>query len=326
MALSTYGEVWKSILLAAPECPAPLAQTFVNNAARRIYDSARWSGQRGQATFIIPVGITSTTASVTQGSQSVTNTLGTWSSAVVGWQFFVAGQAPFYTITAYDTNGGLNDVLTLDRPYGEATDASADSSVQLIYLPVASDFSHFIDVLDVENQWRLRVGPLVEDIDTWDPARTTSATPWLLAAIEPTSIGGRPRYEIYPRPDITSSHNYPYRYQRRLPELTTATDLPVYPVRAQTLREGALAELSRWPGTQDRPNPYFSLDLSAFHEKQFTDALQRDMREDQEINQTDIQYPAINANNGLGWGYWPYAPVSSAFMQSHLFFAWGWGW
>lgn len=325
MALSNYGEVWKSILLAAPACPAPLAQTFVNNAARRIYDYTNWSGQRQQSSFIVPIGITNAATSVTQGSLTVTAVAGTWTAAVIGWQFFVGQEAPFYTVSNFATNG-ITDTLTLDRPYGEATDATADSSVQLIYLPVASDFGHFIDVLDVVNQWRLRVGPLAEDIDTWDPARTYSTTPWLLAAIEPTSIGGKPRYELYPRPDITSSHTYPYRYVRRLPELSAATDAPIYPVRAQTLREGALAELARWPGTQDRPNPYFSLDLSAFHEKQFTDALQRDMREDQEINQTDIQYPGINANGGWGWGAWPYAPFNSSFMQSHLFYAWGWGW
>jgi hypothetical protein len=325
VALSNYGEAWKSILLAAPDCPQPLATTFVNNAARRIYDSARWSGQKQQSTFIIPIGITNAATSVTQASLTVTAVAGTWSSAVVGWQFFVDSQAPFYTVSGFSTGGGL-DTLTLDRPYGETTDATAASSVQLIYLPVAADFSHFIDVIDVVNQWRLRLGPTVEDLDIWDPARTTSATPWLLAAIEPTSIGGRPRYEIYPRPDITTSHSYPYRYQRRLPELSAATDQPIYPVRAQTLREGALAELARWPGTQARPNPYFSLDLSAFHEKQFMEALQRDMREDQEINQTDIQYPALGMGGGLGWGAWPYAPISSSFMQSHLFYAWGWGW
>jgi hypothetical protein len=323
VALSTFGELWKSILLAAPDCPVPLAQTFVNNAGRRIYDSARWSGLRGQSSFIVPVGVTSLTTAVTQGSNAVTDTGGTWTSAVVGSQFFVGAQAPFYTVTEFATNGAT-DTLTLDRPYAGTTDATASSSVQLLYLPVASDFLHFIDVLDVVNKWRMRTGPLVEDLDIWDPARTYSGTPWVFAAIEPTSTGGRPRFEIYPRPDITAEHNYPYRYQRRIAEMSAAADLPAYPIRAQTLREGALCELARWPGTQARPNPYFSLDLSAFHEKQFTDALARDMREDQEINQTDIQYPA-GYNGGWGWGVWPYAPFSASFMQNHLFYGWG-GW
>jgi hypothetical protein len=323
VAVSTFQELYRSIQLVAPDVPLPLAQQFINNAGKRIYDSARWSGLRAQSSFIIPVGVTSDVVATVQGTSTVSAPAGTWTSAVVGWQFFVDNQAPFYTVTEFSTNG-IQDVLFLDRPYAGESTPNAVTSVQLLYLPVAADFLHFIDVLDVVNQWRMRTGPLVEDLDIWDPARTYSGTPWVFAQIEPTTLGGRPRFEIYPRPDITTAHTYPYRYQRRVAELSAASDVPAYPIRAQTLREGALAELARWPGTQARPNPYFSLDLSAFHEKQFNDALARDMREDQEINQTDVQYPALY-NGGWGWGAWPLAPFSASFMQNHLFYGWG-GW
>lgn len=311
MALTTFVDAWRDLQLMAPNLPVPIAQRLVNNAYVRALDQTRWSSLRGQSEFFVPIGETTGSADVNNASAVVTGNGTAWTSALVGRQFFVNDEAPFYTVES--VQGATQ--LTLDRPYGGLDGLSQPYSVQLLYLPVPSDFLHFIDIVDVENQWRLYHNLTTEEVDLFDPARTVSEMPWLFAQVQPTSLGGKPRYEIYPRPDITSAWSYPFRYQRRIPEMSANTDLPVVPIRMQTLREGALAELARWPGTSDRPNAYFSLDLSAFHEKQFTEALARDMRQDQEINQTDIDYAGP-------WGQWPWAPFSAGFMQSHLFPAW----
>jgi len=284
---------------------------LVNNAYVRAIDTPRWSALRAQDEFFIPAGDDVGTVTVVNDNATVTGAGTAWTSALVGQQFYVGGITPFYTVTAV---GGVG-TLTLDRPFGGLSGAGLSYAIQLIYLAVPSDFAHFIDIVDVTNNWRLRHGITVEMLDIFDAERSYSGTPFILAAIQPTSLGGRPRYELYPRPPVAGGLSYPFRYQRRPAELSANSDLPLYPVRAQTLREGALAELARWPGTADRPNAYFSLDLSAFHEKQFTEALGRDMRTDQEINMTDVSYEPPTASL-------PYAPMSASFMQSHLFTAW----
>lgn len=313
MALTTFQDLWRDMQLMAPNLPLPIAQRLVNNALVRVYDSFRWSSLRAEGEFFLEAGDDTGTVTVTAGSATVTGAGTAWTTALEGMQFYVGGEAPFYTVS--DVTSGTT--LTLDRVYGAEDGAGLTYAIQPIYLSVPSDFLHFIDIVDVENNWRLRWGCTAEQLDLVDAARTDSGTPFLFAAIQPTSVGGRPRYEIYPRPPLAGGQSYHFRYQRRLPELTANSDLPAFPVRPQTLREGALEELSRWPGTADRPNPYFSLDLSAFHRKQFDEAMGRDNKQDQEINMTELSYEPPSSSL-------PWAPMSAAFMQSHLFTAWGW--
>lgn len=309
MALANFRDLWGDVLLMAPNTPLPVAQRMVNVAYRRALDSFRWSGLRGESAFYIPAGVTATGIAVVNGSLTVTLPLGTLSASVVGHQFFVGGRSPYYTITAFDQPLGLNDQITLDRPYGGVDVASATVSVQLVYLTPVSDFLQFTDVRDVTNNWRWMGLTTVEYLDKFDAQRSYSGTSYVLAAVPPATNGAIPRYEIYPRPPIETPVSYPYRYIRRPAELTAATDVPIYPMRTETLRYGALAELAKWPGTADRPNPYFDPNIFAEQESAFQDSLGRDNRIDQEINPTDISYEPVEVS-------FPSFPWSASFLQS----------
>lgn len=309
MALATFIDLWRDLLLLAPNLPLPTAQRFVNIAYRRALDSFRWSALRGENAFFIPAAETTGTVTVTQGSTTVTGAGTAWTSALEGRQFFVDSKAPYYTVS--DVTSGTT--LTLDRAYGAADGAGQTYSIQLVYLTPASDFLQLTDVRDITNNWRWMGLTTVEYLDRFDAQRSYSGTSYVLAAVPPVSIGGLPRYEIYPRPSTVVS--YPYRYIKRIPELSAATDAPIYPVRPETLRYGALAELAKWPGTSDRPNPYFDTNIFAEQEAAFQESLGRDNRIDQEINPTDLSYEPVSTT-------FPSFPWSASFLQSHPVPSW----
>jgi hypothetical protein len=311
MALTTYQDVWRDLLLLAPDLPPPIAMRAVNTAYHRILDSFRWSGLRGEAEFYIPTGITTGTADVVQGSNLVTGPAGQgWTAAVIGRQFFTNGVSPYYTITAWETNGAT-DTLTLDRVWGTDSATGQTYTIQLVYLTPVSDFLQFVDIRDITNNWRWVGLTTVEYLDKIDAQRSYSGTSYVLAAVPPASNGAIPRYEIYPRPPAGTPASYPYRYLKRPPEFSAPGDLPIYPIRMETVRYGALVEIAKWPGTAARPNPYFNLDIFSTNEAAFQDALGRDNRIDQEINQTDFSYEPVSTST-------PYFPWNANFLQNHL--------
>jgi hypothetical protein len=310
VALSTFVDLWRDLLVLAPNLPIPFAQRAVNVAYRRALDSFRWSALRGESEFYIPVPETTGTVDVTQNSLTVTGAGTAWTSALVGRQFFVGGKAPYYTVAAVSSPTSL----TLDRVWGAASATGQSYSIQLVYLTPVSDFLQFTDIRDVTNNWRWMGLTTVEFLDKFDAQRSYSGTSYVLAAVPPGSTAtGFPRYEIYPRPPGEAS--YPYRYIRRPAELSANSDVPLYPIRPETLRYGALAEIAKWPGTSDRPNPYFDTNIFAENEAAFQESVGRDNRIDQEINPTDLSYEPVSTG-------FPSFPWSASFIQSHPLPGW----
>lgn len=297
----TFESLWKKLLVYGPETPIPLAQEFIATAYARALTEVNWTGLRGEGEFVIPATYNTGTVQVTQGSTAVVGTGTTWTSSMTGRQFFVRGVGPFYTFTQTSSTTG-----TLDRTYGGVTGVTLPYDILQTYLTAPSDFLQFQAVMDRDNNWRLHTNYRQEQIDTWDSKRSVAGTPTILAAA-PYDASGVPRFEIWPR--TSAAKTYSYRYVRKPALLVNPSDTLIWPISGYAITQGALAELSMWPGTRAEKNPYYDLQQHQVHEMQFKEELHNLTLEDQRINQTAVMYE--------GWENVPYSPIDASYIQSH---------
>lgn len=283
---TSFEQLWKKLLLYAPNCPPIMAQEFVNTAYSRVLGYVEWSGLRADSEFVINAPYATGTIAVTQGSTAVVGTSTVWTAAMAGRQLYVGAKAPYYTIESINT---VAQTLVLDRAYGGTTNLLATYSIENIYLVVPTDFGYFLGVRDLSNNWRLHLGFLQEQLDLWDPSRTTTGSPRLLLAAPNDSTGNR-RFELWPR--SSSATSYPFRYIKKPALMSANSDRPIPPIRGDVIREGALSELSLWPGLPDAPNPFYDQGLSGWkaREARFQNLIEKAELEDQLIRQTIVKY------------------------------------
>ena len=302
---ATYEELWKRVLLYYPECPPVFAQEFVNTAYSRAINHYQWSSLRGDGEFVIATPYATGTVSVTQGSTAVTGTATVWTSAMAGREIYIGGQAPYFTIESLDPIG---QTMVLDRVYGGVTNPTAAYSIETVYLVCPTDFNGFISVRDMTNNWRLNLNFRQEYIDRWDPKRTNNGSPRILVSA-PQNSAGRRRYELWPRG--AAGQIFPYQYLRKPSLLSANSDRPIFPIRGDVIREGALVELTLWPGLASNPNPFYDDSLGGYRarEARFKELLAQLTTEDQLVNQTDISYEDYTSI--------PYAPLDANWIQKH---------
>ena len=303
---STYEGLYKGVLLYAPKCPLPLAQKFVNDAYSRVLGMCTHPETYAETSIFIPAQYQDGTITVTNGSTTVTGASTAWTSAMEGRQLLVNNVSPFYDIL---TVGGAG-TMTLGSPYIGEDDSGVSYTIAQTYVSMPSDFLSFRSVLDPVNNWRLHTNLFTQaQIDLMDAQRTYAATPWVLARCKPLNPGTSTetlRYELWPR--SSGVKTYPVRYNRKPALLSANSDRPLFPVRGDTVLEGALAALALWPGTSDAPNAYYDIQLSREHERRFLTKVQQTEIELQAGAQTWISYPGEGA---------PMAPIDAAFMQAH---------
>ncbi len=80
--------------------------------------------------------------------------------------------------------------------------------------------------------------------------------------------------------------------------------------RGDVIREGALASAARWPGTADRKNPYFNIQLAREHDLRFEKmTYQLDLRDD------DLFYLSTDTIPWQRWRAWSWA-YSTRLLQA----------
>jgi hypothetical protein len=205
--------------------------------------------------------------------------------------------------------------LTLTLPFNAATASAQTYNISTIYVDMPSDFLQLEVIRDIVNNWKLHLWVNQDLLDAWDSKRSVTGTPWIASAASPKIIpdSDEPlihRVEMWPRQ--TGPYYYAYRYQVNPAILTNPNDRIIFPLRGDTIRHGALGELSQWPGTAKAPNPYFNLNLANKHEESFQSGLQESIREDNEFCQTQVRYVDENS--------FPWAPIDAAFWQQHALF------
>ena len=308
---SSFEDLWKRLLVYYEDLPLPLAQQFVNDAYARVLTNYDWSALRGTGVFHIPAAYSTGTVDVTLDSATVTGTGTTWTSAMVGRQIIVNGVAPLYTILSVESATSL----TIDQVWGGLTATDQAYEINLVYVTLPTNFLHFTSIVDIQNRWRIWHVLNQEWIDGVDAARTYTGTPsWVFAAatVSPvTATLNQVRYERWPRG--SDETYYPYTYVKQAALLSAASDRPVYPIRGDVLREGALAELALYKGTGKKENPYYDLGAHKIHESRFLQRLEQCKSDDEGIRQTRVWYDDDRSN-------WPMAPIDSKFIQRHVFF------
>lgn len=307
----TFGSMYKALRLWAPDLPVFLAKQLIRDRYRRVAERRIWSALRAESEFILNDAKTDGTVTMTRDSATVTGSGTSFASTDVGRQFQTGNRAPTYTVIAV---GGATD-LTLDRPFGNETDGPGlNYRILDAYVTCPADFKSFIVVYDPKQNWRLRHNVTQEDIARLDPARTTAGTPWALVDRRFSTLAttlGQAQYELWPY--TVSERNYNYYYQKQIADLTDDADIIEVPVRGDILVRGALADVCRWPGSVERPNPMYDPRgiAAASWEKEFEVGVAEMERQDENIYLT-----WIGTNM---WSAWPYAPLDSNYLQNHGF-------
>ncbi len=302
MAQGTLQQMARQIQAYCGSVPYTLAQRWIIDRYRSITENILWSFKIAPGTFYTPAMYNTGNVIMTSGSATVTGVGTTWTASMTGMQFIIQGFVFTFTYVSA-TSGTISDIW-----YGASTTGSVYQLIQAYITPTPTDFLAWISVIDPALGWRIRTGYTAFELDTIDPRRSATGTPTLLASRAYNSAVV-PTYELWPY--STALKQYTYLYEKRVTDLVNPNDTPPAIIRSDILVKGALADLSRWPGTKEDPNPFFDPYFNQYKNRdaEFREQMETIYVSDQNIYQTDLDY----------YTSLPYAPISSAFMQNHTF-------
>lgn len=298
MPPESFGDVWRRVRLHVPAAPTFLVREWVNTAWKPLARLRHWSFLYGELRLTIQASRSLAAATVTTGSPTVTSA-GLFLPSDQGRQFKNAF-FPVYTIQTYtDPN-----TVQLDIPYGEGS-VTTPATIFDGYATMPVDFESFRIIADPYNQRRLAFWITADQLNILDPTRQGSDDgPRLLAQRPPSTYLptlGQTQYEYWPAP--TAARSYPAFYNKIAQRLDdTVTFTGVMAQGADVLMAGALAQAALWPGTPDRPNPYFNAGLARTKQAEFLSGVQQLSLRD------DDQHPDDLAT--IHWERWPLADLA----------------
>lgn len=194
----TFRDIWGRVLLRVPSSGPLLAQDWSRNAFRKVAERRTWSWLTAQGQFLFPALVSAGQASFTRLSPFVVGdatAAAAWVAVgigLVGRQIRISSMAPIYTIAAFD---GVN-TLTLDQPWGAATNAATGYLIYQAYQSAPADFLSFQTVIDPQRNWQLWANRWTQtDLNTWDAQRASAGSTYAvvfrdfdpLAATAPSS-------------------------------------------------------------------------------------------------------------------------------------------
>jgi hypothetical protein len=157
-----------------------------------------------------------------------------------------------------------------------------------------TDFASFKVVVDETRQVRISFTHALDELTCADPANTATGPVTALVAWTPSTDPltlGQARYLVYPHGSASTLTGIYHRQGARLDDTSVLTG--VLADAGEVLVTGALAQAALWPGTGDKPNPYFNAGLAQTKQGEFTLGVQLlSLRDDE-------QYP-----DDL-WDSWP---------------------
>lgn len=212
----TFGEIRFALHKEFPGLDQDLLDLWIVERYRDILQALAWRRLRVQSVIQTPAAYDTGTVSVTEGSDTVTLSDGTWTSAMTGRTFRVAGENEYYQFTYVGASSG-----TLDRNYEGDDDTAAEYKIaQSVYvLPPDCRELHSIRVLGAPrdlDQWSQ------EMLDEAAPHRSAYGKPVAYAPhMENASSPSRQQVELYPIPDDV--YGLPFWYTQE-PTLFTASD------------------------------------------------------------------------------------------------------
>jgi hypothetical protein len=294
----TFGDAWRTVRLYVPSAPTFLVREWVNVAWKGLARSRHWGFLYGELRLTIAASRSLAGVTVTQGSPTITSA-GLFLAADAGRQFRVS-TFPAYTVQTFtDAN-----TLQLDIPYGEVSSVSP-GLIYDGYATLPADFESFRIIADPYTQRRLAFWISADQLNMLDPTRQGSDSgPRLLSPRPPSTYGptlGQMQYEYWPRP--TAARSYPAVYNKMAERIDDTTVFSgVLAQGAEVLIDGALAQAALWPGTPDRPSPYFNPLIAREKKAAFLDGIQHlSLRDD---DQTPDDLATVD------WARWPLADLA----------------
>lgn len=294
---ATFGSVWRMVRLHVPDAPPMLVRDWVQTAYAQITDFRPWSWtyEFGQ---IVWQDAEDLDVTVTNGSATVTSAA-LFTAGMQGRQFRV-GTFPIYTVQdVVDAN-----TITLDATFQGASDGAVTGQILDAFTTLPANFRNFTALVDPVLQRWVPWWMTNEELDLLDPTRTSGGAPQVLAFLDLSTYAptlGQNRYQFWPIPTVAGSLQY---YMRTAPsELADETPLKgVLAHRPDVVQSGALAQAALWPGTRDRPNPYFNLSVANRLAIDFQKGLfQLDLRDD------DANFLSIDKLPWQRWSAWSWA-------------------
>jgi hypothetical protein len=153
------------------------------------------------------------------------------------------------------------------------------------YVTMPADFGSFDIVVDESQHTKICTDSSRAALACADPTHATTGPARALLPAPPGPTG-ETRYEVYPAGTATTFSGY---YHRQGPRLTDGDVFTgVLADGAEVLVAGALAQAALWPGTGERPNPYFNAGLAATKTTEFKYGIQMLSLRDDEQAPTDL--------------------------------------
>lgn len=231
-----FGQIVGQVMSWNPDADPEWAKVQINGIVRQIYDRRTWYGLmvRGQIAtsgFIMGGQVT-----VTKGSVYVQGTGTGWTTAVIGMQFRIGYNTPPYTILQVDP---VAQVLTLEMPWASPTFTNQGYFIAQYYYSPGPNIKYIHTARNLIMAWRLRMDLTQQSLDTMDPWRISTFSPFALAQLPPDSNGNY-TVELYPVPAIVQA--LPFVAVVQPPNLVYDTDtLPPY-IRTDVVAKFAIAD------------------------------------------------------------------------------------
>lgn len=152
------------------------------------------------------------------------------------------------------------------------------------YLTVPADFGAWKVIVDQSRQVRIPFRYSLEELAIADPGQTSKGQVLALIAATPSTTPpatGRARYLYHPYGSVSTLTCV---YHRQVDRLDDTSVFPgVLANSGEVLVAGALAQAALWPGTPDKPNPYFNAGLATAKANEFRIGLQSlSLRDDEQ--------------------------------------------
>jgi len=177
-----------------------------------------------------------------------------------------------------------------------------------------ADFASFTVVVDESRQVRISFWHSLDELACTDPALTATGPVTALIAATPSTDPltlGQARYRYYPTGSASTLRAI---YNRQGSRLTDGfTFAGVLADGGEVLTAGALAQAALWPGTGDKPNPYFNATLAQAKSEEFRYGAQMLSLRDDEQYPTDLWDSWAVCDCGCGSGD-PRASDASAYV------------
>jgi hypothetical protein len=179
-------------------------------------------------------------------------------------------------------------------PIASGTYTGQTDSVFIITMTVTAGVKTF--------SWRKDNGPLHSDVTilpeghilpegvgVYVPATAVTGDIFVIRVSTRPQYGS-PRYEIYPHPTAALTLNT--TYATRVRDIDEPGFVLPYTMRGDVIKLGALARMARYPGTDQRPNPFSQIARAQYMEDKFQIALAELNTADDYIMETNVSGPS----------------------------------